>query len=560
MCFYLVTFYKEKILSAETQSGTSDLDMLTFDGLSVLHLPSINFKHQTLHYLLQEFPGQLWIRQKGGEHGQTPLHYSCVHGFTEGVKLLLEFGAEWLDQDLQGNTCLHLCFQYGHRNCIEALIQYIFSSNPNIDDSEALLEALETVKNNKGWLATDLSASFTLISEYKNIKADLLLRYTALAMQASASSITIDSGSYQGSIPTLLPTVVDSQVVLPEATLLHSNQPISFELPPQVYTPNVASFMENSPVSSTSYLSSNGGQNRILTSPMVLVKNEVFTRSKARAQLLSLPQESASLGMSSVTSPLPFYSKSSSSGRPSVGRQRSNTTQGPVSSQTTMLRPSPRIPKTPSLKSIAFSPLVREKLLPRYSQQQSQLQHGSPLNSASPSQKADPKKRGLFFLSSRRPSVTDSDEANIKEVEEVDVVPTSRPSYKSSNESLRPRNGSRKSSLNSMSSLTSSMNHVTISYDPFGDVTPGANTTSNSSKSSLNTFADLDSPRKNNSILGGPNKRISLQKAKSETAMPPLNDASQQLRVSTSTTILPLVESDEDMGSTIGSIAFNSVR
>ena len=91
ICFHLITFINKTLGNLQNEYTT--LDLLTFDNLNVLHLCMEHHHSQTLHYLLQEFPGKLWLNSMGGEHNQSPLHYSCKYNFKEGTNLLLEFGA-----------------------------------------------------------------------------------------------------------------------------------------------------------------------------------------------------------------------------------------------------------------------------------------------------------------------------------------------------------------------------------------------------------------------------------------------------------------------------------
>ncbi|EMG49324.1 hypothetical protein G210_5927 [Candida maltosa Xu316] len=129
---------------------------------------------QTLHYLLQEFPGKLWINSRGGSLKSTPLHYSCTYNFKEGTKLLLEFGAKWDIQDSNGDTCLHLCFQYGSIGCLYELIKYIVVHSDTKEEAESRIRALEKVKNKNDWRAKDYSLSFDLLTQYEEFKKDLL--------------------------------------------------------------------------------------------------------------------------------------------------------------------------------------------------------------------------------------------------------------------------------------------------------------------------------------------------------------------------------------------------
>lgn len=170
ICFHLISFINKNLESIRI--SYSQLDLLTFDRLSVLHLALIKHHSQTLHYLLQEFPGQTWLNFPGGNLEQTPLHYACIHGFEDGVKLLLEFGGDWKIQDKEGNTCLHYCFQYGSKSCIKSLFRFILQQYEK-PEAIAVIKKFEKVKNKKGWQAVDFAATFKLIGTYQSLKDNL---------------------------------------------------------------------------------------------------------------------------------------------------------------------------------------------------------------------------------------------------------------------------------------------------------------------------------------------------------------------------------------------------
>lgn len=175
ICFHLITFINKTLGNLQNEYTT--LDLLTFDNLSVLHLSMEHHHSQTLHYLLQEFPGKLWLNSVGGPHKQSPLHYCCKYNFKEGTNLLLEFGADYNLTDDNGDTCLHLCFQYGSIDCLREISNYIIAQSKDKDTAKATVQALEKVKNNNGWIAKDFASSFELIQQYEVVKNRSLASY-----------------------------------------------------------------------------------------------------------------------------------------------------------------------------------------------------------------------------------------------------------------------------------------------------------------------------------------------------------------------------------------------
>lgn len=183
----------------DRQNSVCDIDLITFDNLTVIHMPLRHHHSQTLHFLLQEFSGHHWINRKGGPLSRTPLHYCCMYRFAEGLKLLLEFGADWTIKDDNGDTCLHLCFAYGHFEGLEELVKFITArrlrqylresdSSENGDQApksasqsslprpvirqavQKELAEFENITNEKGWRAEDNSFTFEMESRYKSLK------------------------------------------------------------------------------------------------------------------------------------------------------------------------------------------------------------------------------------------------------------------------------------------------------------------------------------------------------------------------------------------------------
>lgn len=171
ICYHLISFINQ------FKDNNSDLasillnhgDMLTFDQLSPLHLTIIKGHLQTFHYLVTEFPGQFWINHKGGEYLQTPLHYCCRYGFVEGLRLLLEKGADYNLVDGNGNNLLHVSFEFGKFECIKVLLRYLHAKDTNTK----VIKSFESCKNSKGWLPVELSVTFKLTKLYKSFKAEL---------------------------------------------------------------------------------------------------------------------------------------------------------------------------------------------------------------------------------------------------------------------------------------------------------------------------------------------------------------------------------------------------
>ncbi|RCK67636.1 Target of rapamycin complex 2 subunit AVO2 [Candida viswanathii] len=220
ICFHLIS-YLNKALGNNLQEQFTKLDLLAFDDTTVLHLCMPKNHSQTLHYLLQEFPGKLWLNSLAGELRQTPLHYSCQYNFKEGTTLLLEFGAQWMIQDKNGDTCLHLCFQYGSTGCLYELIKYIVVLSETKEEAEAKIQQLEKIKNKHDWVASEYSTSFDLITQYEEMKKDLLSQSHEAMLSEFKSSIPIFAPPSE---PTTLSTSNGSNKVLASPIILMSLQ------------------------------------------------------------------------------------------------------------------------------------------------------------------------------------------------------------------------------------------------------------------------------------------------------------------------------------------------
>lgn len=171
VCAYLVPLISEIFLPEDSSSNMFDL--CSFDGVSPLHLPMLRGYSQTLHYLLQNFPGRYWLDYCGGPLLRAPLHYAAAADFSGGISLLAEFGADLTKKDSNGDTCLHVCFQYGFMSCINALLNHVATKNRDNDVSSATITSLEMIKNKRGCSPLDYSISYEFLELYKTAKMEV---------------------------------------------------------------------------------------------------------------------------------------------------------------------------------------------------------------------------------------------------------------------------------------------------------------------------------------------------------------------------------------------------
>lgn len=341
---YLVCFHL-MLLKKRAHLDNMDLDMVTFDDLTVLHMPVFRRHLQTLHYLLQEFSGHPWINHKGGELGRTPLHYCCVYSFTDGLKLLLEFGADWRMTDLNGDTCLHLSFMYGDlaglRELVKCIVAKCYRSlqdavgQPQFSEKEAVLAELdefEGLKNVRGFKAIDYAATFELQAQYKESRLSWV--ESALMEENMIRKLSLDNWE---SVLAFTPT----EIVRPDNASLHPS------------TQSLASSLNGTDSASLPYSS-------MKPSALPEKSDEALTRA-ARMHLASVGNESSLSPLEKLNSrrrshtaavtykppPLPIPVNTASGSKASVK----------MSSPVTPLLID--FPKTPSLKSVTISPSVR---------------------------------------------------------------------------------------------------------------------------------------------------------------------------------------------------------
>ncbi|KAI6660993.1 Transient receptor potential cation channel [Oopsacas minuta] len=63
------------------------------------------------------------MKDKKDKYGMTPMHYACLRGNVEGVRTLLEFGADPWKEDEQSQNCLHIAAYYGFKEIIELILK-----------------------------------------------------------------------------------------------------------------------------------------------------------------------------------------------------------------------------------------------------------------------------------------------------------------------------------------------------------------------------------------------------------------------------------------------------
>ncbi|KAG2733075.1 hypothetical protein G9P44_004065 [Scheffersomyces stipitis] len=248
----------------------------------------------------------------------------------------MDYGANWELQDVNGDTCLHLCFQYGHFECIRAIYKFVVLNYKDKEKSSAKLTEFEKMKNKKGWVGQDYSSSFDLLSQYKSLKRELFALNFDFQESIALTDISSSNSSFLN-----LPN--RSQTSLTENKILSS--PIV-------------------PVSQSSLKTTEEDPETPTTSdypvfPTISSTQPSVTKVGARAHSQSLP--------GSATVPEFTSTKQKSA----ANRSRSNTTYtykppNPINTNSMVVSPrtalppnTPKVSKAPSLKSVTISPSIR---------------------------------------------------------------------------------------------------------------------------------------------------------------------------------------------------------
>lgn len=409
ICFHLISTLNKYERVIPGYGTICDIDLVTFDNMSVFHMPLEHNYSQTLHYLLQTFSGSQWLNQKAGPGLRTPLHNCCVFDFVDGLNLFLEFGADWSVQDSKGDTCLHICFARGNLMCIQELIKGIatrktialfaeydnevsirVSTGDNVSTGDKVstgdnaavpeipepeiardvrdlqeptlislvkaideeLELIENIQNNCGFTALDQALTEKLLTQYKTLKRLWITSCveSELALREPTPSIISSCNITSGTIyprPRILSTSSSVSSSLANIGKALSRSSLESETPP----PIINNF-DNTIIS------------RELTGGSRLADTPV---SSGRKHLSSLPSSSQpdTIVAQVASEKIPAMRKHSKSlgygYRTSPSQLRTpKLNQPPIINSMSAISPHPlEFNRTQSLKSITISPLSR---------------------------------------------------------------------------------------------------------------------------------------------------------------------------------------------------------
>jgi hypothetical protein len=102
----------------------SPLDMSRF--VPIIFAAVRHNKYDTVEKLLRDYPNLIDAVDESNR-GNSLLHVACINGYARVARLLLKSGINIDGTNADGNTPLHLCYQYGRNQLVSILI----SSNAN---------------------------------------------------------------------------------------------------------------------------------------------------------------------------------------------------------------------------------------------------------------------------------------------------------------------------------------------------------------------------------------------------------------------------------------------
>ena len=120
---------------------------------------------QSLRVLLEH--GADWTAQD--VDGCSALHIAAEQGHTEVVRVLLEHGVDWTDQDVDGCSALHIAAEQGHTEVVRVLLERGVPTYPSDVDAALFMASesghIETIKLLLDWVADPLACADAALCE-----------------------------------------------------------------------------------------------------------------------------------------------------------------------------------------------------------------------------------------------------------------------------------------------------------------------------------------------------------------------------------------------------------
>lgn len=179
----LINSIKKGVPSIEKLLREISIYKLYVNDKTLLHYATEAGNYKVVSYLVRH---NILLGQKGGSLYGTALHVSILHGYPRIANFLIEQGTPVNEQDIEGNTALHLAAKSGDLSIIQNLLEHGASKYILNAQGETAFSLVETLSVDD----TDEIKRLLFITEHKNN-----FNYNTLKFDDELRSINIDKNN-----------------------------------------------------------------------------------------------------------------------------------------------------------------------------------------------------------------------------------------------------------------------------------------------------------------------------------------------------------------------------
>ena len=117
----IINSMKKGVLGVKKLLKKVSIYQLFSEDKTLLHYAVKDGDFETVQFLVNQ---NILLSQKGGQSDTTALHDAIYYGHLGMAQLLIEKGTPVNEQDIDGNTALHLAAEDGDLDLIEILLEY----------------------------------------------------------------------------------------------------------------------------------------------------------------------------------------------------------------------------------------------------------------------------------------------------------------------------------------------------------------------------------------------------------------------------------------------------